>query len=156
MTRLLLTALLLLLAGCGAPAASTPATDGPVVTVLEVSRSGGLCAQGACAHPHLVVRSDGSWTVTVPSGQDGAEPTTTEGTLTAAQRDALDEGRRETTLADHERPERSCASWVDGFDVEVRWRAESGEPHEVSSCDHVLSARDPLLGLAKQLTTTAG
>ena len=160
MRKLLLPALLLALAGCGgpgSPAAAPPTTPGPVLlagstqpgtVVLDVSRNGGWCAEGLCRHPHLRVLADGSWSVRTP-GPDGTW-TSRRGDLTSAQSAALGQALSTTQLTQHPVAERFCQSWVDGFDVEVRWRA-SGVARSASSCDYDFGDADPLIAFAEAL-----
>lgn len=161
MRRLLLPALALVLTGCAAatpvsaptePETSTVPTGiagaGPGQTVLDVSRSGGMCA-GPCRHPHLTVKADGSWTVTIEGGEEA--PASQQGVLTPAQREALEQALEDTGLRDAPRAERFCSSWVDGFDTEVRWRPGPDSVERASSCDFDFGESDPLLRFAAGL-----
>jgi hypothetical protein len=151
-------ALLLLIAGCGAPggpapvgpAPGGPAPGGPAVTgtgapvhpfPLTITRTGGF----AGVDQSITVRSDGSWSY----GAGKAKPAT-QGTLTQAELDQVTRILSDPAFPADVRPHRTEGVCSDGFTYSVTIGPESSSFEDCGEVDRPLF--DALLATLHQRT----
>lgn len=134
------------LGACGAPSVATrveqggpAATASPATPLASVVVRGGRCVDGECREQVLVTYG-GSWTY----ARGDADPV--EGTVEASRQRALLRAVRDTRLASAPAFVGTCPTAYDGSETVLRWSpGPSLDDVEVSSCERVLSADDPLV-----------